>query len=755
MAKAKTPTTDLATTSLLETLEKSITELRALTECGICSRPFYEPYIISCGHTFCFSCLQQYFITNNLSRKTCPTCRQPVKHEPAPNYGLRDITHKLISQPELLLQGETTQKHSEWASEEASLLQRARLSSKAAGGLFGFSFDRPRAIRDTEDGVQRCPHCNWELEYGSCSQCGFYDNGTESERADSSSLSDGDDASSSSSSPYRGRRTTDFIDLDPSEVSDGVSSNLFMRHIAGSRGLRRRRSRTNDLDAESQSSDDETGSLTRFVVDDDNISIRSSSSTREEHQAHLDGELADVGFEHWAFDLDRSASDDHSSMSQESVSAHRRAIRRRFSTNLDSRIRARRSSTPGLTDTARTMQLHPHASASDAAPNRRRARPRRVLSPMGTSRSGNSQIAPIEIDSSSGDDSGTLQNARNRATGARSSESNATNYDDSDEGGSLASTQLYRHRPRRSRVLDSDEEDVEETASASSSRRSSLRPNLRGGGDSSSDETTPTRDAYASTQGSNSATVHGTNLTQTPHHQQARRMVYDFVGYSSADDGGWAPSPERPSSPSSSHFGASSSLLTTESPRSRSPSHCDGDHPHPYSSSSPSVASTRRPASTPTLSSRSLSSSHSLSTTIGPAAQSQSPSTSMANPGSSFPMVVPDHSNPDSSDRASSVESYMSQAHSTAIDQATALPLQTSYPSYDEADPSGNKNDRQRNRLANSHLSSGRSSGADRSRLHARKEERRRAKAERKRQIRAHNASSRGPSGPRLESLAA
>lgn len=71
--------------SLLKLLETNLDDLRAIITCRICIRPLYEPYTISCGHTFCYSCLLQWF-EKDRTQKTCPDCRAKVIQQPAPAY---------------------------------------------------------------------------------------------------------------------------------------------------------------------------------------------------------------------------------------------------------------------------------------------------------------------------------------------------------------------------------------------------------------------------------------------------------------------------------------------------------------------------------------------------------------------------------------------------------------------------------------------------------------------------------------------
>lgn len=70
---------------LLHCQETNLEDLRTLITCRVCIRPLYEPYTIACGHTFCYSCLRQWF-DRDRTQKTCPDCRTKVTKQPAPAY---------------------------------------------------------------------------------------------------------------------------------------------------------------------------------------------------------------------------------------------------------------------------------------------------------------------------------------------------------------------------------------------------------------------------------------------------------------------------------------------------------------------------------------------------------------------------------------------------------------------------------------------------------------------------------------------
>lgn len=92
---------------------------------------------------------------------------------------MRDITQIFISRAELLPAGESIEDHKRWQKEEADIVEKDKQNNSHDGGLFAGRFGRSRhtyasAIRDVEDGVDRCPICAWELtDEGRCTSCDF------------------------------------------------------------------------------------------------------------------------------------------------------------------------------------------------------------------------------------------------------------------------------------------------------------------------------------------------------------------------------------------------------------------------------------------------------------------------------------------------------------------------------------------------------------------------------------------------------
>jgi len=187
--------------SLLGTFQKHVEDMRGLTRCKICFKPFYEPFILACGHTYCYSCLASWFGggANRGSKKNCPDCRAPVITMPSPNYLLRDLVHMFVTRAELLPEDETVQEHELGTEEEAAQLAKDRAGAGLFNGVFipytmpwrrgGAMHAVMRPIADQQDNVLRCPECTWEIEDGQCPHCGWGESDN-----DDMSLSDEDDS---------------------------------------------------------------------------------------------------------------------------------------------------------------------------------------------------------------------------------------------------------------------------------------------------------------------------------------------------------------------------------------------------------------------------------------------------------------------------------------------------------------------------------------------------------------------------------
>lgn len=294
----------------LKTLHTDLDAMRQLVTCKICHRLLYEPYSLSCGHTYCYSCLSQWLVDTH--KKTCPDCRAKVEQQPTPSYVIRELVLVFVSRNELLPDGETSEEHHTYVKDEADIVARDRGNAdQRTGGLFKGLFKlnrRPwmiRPIHDASDGVDRCPHCNWELEEGFCNQCGEDIDLDFSDYGDDSDLSDGDldhelDAEDARAvwgadgqDDFLGG--DDLIWLDESSPVNEPGLNAIggpPAHRRTLNGLPQRQAfggarptidiRSSD-DEESDEEDESGENLTGFIVDDDDDDATNANSDDSDH----------------------------------------------------------------------------------------------------------------------------------------------------------------------------------------------------------------------------------------------------------------------------------------------------------------------------------------------------------------------------------------------------------------------------------------------------------------------------------------
>ncbi|GIZ49147.1 hypothetical protein CKM354_001218300 [Cercospora kikuchii] len=158
----------------LRALHTDMEAMRQLITCKMCYRFLYEPYGLTCGHTYCYSCLSQWMAT----ARTCPDCRARVKEEPRPTWVIREMVRVFVGKSELLPDGETTEEHEKMAREEAEIVAKDKANTNVeTGGLFRGHFGRGTrlnpltAVRDYADNVWRCPDCHSEVEGRRCTGC--------------------------------------------------------------------------------------------------------------------------------------------------------------------------------------------------------------------------------------------------------------------------------------------------------------------------------------------------------------------------------------------------------------------------------------------------------------------------------------------------------------------------------------------------------------------------------------------------------
>lgn len=165
----KQPATQKNDAELASVFKSDLTDIRNLITCSICDQLLYEPWTLECGHTYCYSCLCNWF--KDKSKKTCPECRNIVKQMPAPAFLVKQMVEIFIKRGELLPSDESIEQHQTKRTEEIADVDKDRNGPK---GIFKGMFPAAKRelIFDEGDGVYRCPRCLTEHEGGpTCTTC--------------------------------------------------------------------------------------------------------------------------------------------------------------------------------------------------------------------------------------------------------------------------------------------------------------------------------------------------------------------------------------------------------------------------------------------------------------------------------------------------------------------------------------------------------------------------------------------------------
>uniref|UniRef100_A0A672SED3 Zinc-binding protein A33-like n=1 Tax=Sinocyclocheilus grahami TaxID=75366 RepID=A0A672SED3_SINGR len=64
--------------------------------CPVCCEIFKTPVILSCSHSFCKECLQQFWTTKGTQE--CPVCRRDSKHDPPVNLALKNLCESFLKE---------------------------------------------------------------------------------------------------------------------------------------------------------------------------------------------------------------------------------------------------------------------------------------------------------------------------------------------------------------------------------------------------------------------------------------------------------------------------------------------------------------------------------------------------------------------------------------------------------------------------------------------------------------------------------
>uniref|UniRef100_A0A673M9I2 Uncharacterized protein n=1 Tax=Sinocyclocheilus rhinocerous TaxID=307959 RepID=A0A673M9I2_9TELE len=82
----------MSQTVKMASLNVSVEEL----SCPVCCEIFKNPVVLSCSHSFCKECLQQFWRTKKTQE--CPVCRRSSKHEPPVNLVLKNLCESFLKE---------------------------------------------------------------------------------------------------------------------------------------------------------------------------------------------------------------------------------------------------------------------------------------------------------------------------------------------------------------------------------------------------------------------------------------------------------------------------------------------------------------------------------------------------------------------------------------------------------------------------------------------------------------------------------
>ncbi|KAG0650705.1 putative RING finger [Hyphodiscus hymeniophilus] len=265
---------------LASAFKSDLTDIRNLVTCSICDQLLYEPWTLSCGHTYCYSCLCSWFVPNK-RKKTCPECRTSIKQMPAPAFLVKQMVEIFCKRGEIMPSDESVDQHNQKRAEETTDVDKDKNSPE---GLFKGTFRiKPLAelLYDQADGVLRCPGCHHEHEGGpACNNCGTLFEGHQDDDfaysfSDFDSEIDGDleldDLELDADGAFDGGHFHHFFDQVPHihHFPLGPGHAHFHRHHHHHYDDSVGESSDNDTSGGSDEDDEDEGSLQDFVVADD------------------------------------------------------------------------------------------------------------------------------------------------------------------------------------------------------------------------------------------------------------------------------------------------------------------------------------------------------------------------------------------------------------------------------------------------------------------------------------------------------
>ncbi|KAK9430473.1 hypothetical protein V1505DRAFT_370874 [Lipomyces doorenjongii] len=328
---------------LLAVYDKGFSNLHRNYSCTVCDNLMFEPCVIACGHSFCYTCLLEWFRRH----KTCPSCRLLVNTRPTISFQIKETVDNLVDKLELVVPTEDKGAVRKRQKEQRDLVAtHKRRHGEIFPEMFGPVIED--TYEDDEDGVRRCARCHWELESesGRCLRCFSWQFSDDESLDGLGSLSDeedGYDMNSDDEDDVILAAVGEYVDIWNSD-EEGVIPVQMHRHthiprvnvvdsdIEGDSGRISRRSRRHDVvdldegDIENEDDEeDEEDEEDRHFIDDRNISELSEESEGDLSAADSDSTInancasdSAVQIQYYDSDLDlqRNEDDDDEGISE-------------------------------------------------------------------------------------------------------------------------------------------------------------------------------------------------------------------------------------------------------------------------------------------------------------------------------------------------------------------------------------------------------------------------------------------------------
>ncbi|XP_076587946.1 zinc-binding protein A33-like [Chaetodon auriga] len=117
---------------------------KGFLSCHVCSETFRDPVSLSCNHSFCSSCLQQFW--EQAKNKNCPICkRKSSKDHPAVNFSLKELADSFAGRQK----SESSETEKEKGKEQV-------VCDEHSDASYLFCEDEQRAV---------CPVCEFSLHH--------------------------------------------------------------------------------------------------------------------------------------------------------------------------------------------------------------------------------------------------------------------------------------------------------------------------------------------------------------------------------------------------------------------------------------------------------------------------------------------------------------------------------------------------------------------------------------------------------------